>query len=66
MNALKKIFKSKTMMFSMLLIVLGQIEANLSLFQSLIAPQYWGFVVTGIGIISAVLRTVTTTRLSDK
>lgn len=63
---IRKILKSKTMLFSLALVILGVIEANLSLFQSLIPPQYWGFVVTGIGIVSAVLRMITTQPIKDK
>lgn len=63
---LRKILKSKTMLFSLLLIVFGVIEANLSLMQSAIPAEYWGFVVTGIGIITAVLRFVTTNGIKDK
>jgi hypothetical protein len=66
MNKLKKIFKSKTMLFSLLLVVFGVVEANLSLFQTHIPPQYWPLVVTGIGVVSAVLRFVTTTSLDEK
>jgi hypothetical protein len=66
MNKLKKILKSKTMLFSLLLVVFGVVEANLALFQSFIPPQYWGLVVTGIGIVTAVLRFVTTTSLDEK
>lgn len=61
-----KILKSKTMMFSLLLVVFGVIETNLPLFQSLVPPQYWGLLVSGIGIVTAVLRFVTTTSIADK
>lgn len=64
--SLAKILKSKTMLFSLLLIVFGVVETNLSLFQSIVPPQYWGFVVTGIGIVTAVLRFMTTTCISEK
>ena len=66
MNKLKKILRSKTMLFSLLLVVFGVIEANLSLFRDAIPPQYWGLVVTGIGVIVAVLRFVTTTSIDEK
>lgn len=58
--------RSKTMWFSLLLVIFGVLEANLALFQSVIPPQYWGLVVTGIGIVTAVLRWITTAGLDRK
>lgn len=66
MNWIRKIHKSKTMVFALALVIFGAVEANLQLFQPLVPPEYWGAVVTVIGIIVAVLRLVTTKSLSDK
>jgi hypothetical protein len=66
MNKLIGAARSKTMWFSLLLVIFGVVEVNLSLFQALIPPQYWGIVVTVIGVITAVLRWITTTSIDDK
>jgi hypothetical protein len=58
--------RSKTMLFSLLLVILGAIEASIGLMQSIIPPQYYGLVVMGIGIVTGVLRWITTTGLDRK
>lgn len=58
--------KSKTMWFSLALVILGAVEASIGLLQSIIPPQYYGLVVMGIGIATAVLRWITTTGLDKK
>lgn len=58
--------RSKTMWFSLLLVIFGVIEVNLTLLQSLIPAEYYGAVVIAIGIITAVLRWITTTGLDRK
>ena len=58
--------KSKTMWFSIGLIVLGVLEQNMGLLRGLVAPEHFGYVTAGIGIASAVLRVYTTTALSNK
>lgn len=66
MKKLCKMWRSKTMRFALLLVIFGVIELNLPLFQNVIPPEYWGLVVTLIGVIVAVLRFVTTTSLDEK
>lgn len=58
--------KSRTMWFSLALVIFGAIEASIGLLQSIIPPQYYGLVVMVIGIIVAVLRWITTAGLDKK
>jgi len=52
--------KSKTMWFSLALVVFGALLDNFSYVQNLIDPKYYGISLIGIGIIVAVLRFITT------
>ena len=54
-----KAHKSKTMWFSLALVVFGALFDNFSYVQNLIDPQYYGLCFIGIGVIVAVLRFVT-------
>ena len=56
----KQIHKSKTMWFSLALVVLGALMDNFSYLQSIIDPQYYGVILVAIGIIVAILRFITT------
>ena len=62
---IKRCHRSKTMWWSLLLVVLGAIADNLSYLQSQIDERYYGIIVMGIGIITAVLRWNTTKPLED-
>jgi hypothetical protein len=53
------------MWWSLLLIVLGAIADNLSYIQNQIDERYYGIIVMGIGIITAVLRWNTNKPLDD-
>ena len=55
-----KVHRSKTMWFSLALVVLGALMDNFSYIQNLIDPKYYGFGYIVIGIIVATLRFVTT------
>jgi len=57
---MKKSYQSKTMWFSLLLVVFGAIFDNFSYLQSVISDKYYGILLVGIGIITAVLRFITT------
>ena len=59
-------WRSRTIWFSVVLSVLGVVDANMHLFRDLIGPDYYGFAVTGIGIAVAVLRVVTTKPLKER
>jgi hypothetical protein len=61
-----KAFKSKTIVFSLLLAVLGVIEASFQVFAPLMTPQSYGWVLMGVSCVVAVLRIVTTLPLVEK
>ena len=61
-----KAHKSKTMWFSLALVIFGALFDNFSYVQNLIDPQYYGLCLIGIGVIVAVLRFVTTQPLDEK
>jgi len=54
-----KCYKSKTMWFSVALVVFGALLDNLPALQSIIDPKYYGIILTIVGIIVALLRYVT-------
>jgi hypothetical protein len=55
-----KMMKSRTMWFSFLLVIFGALMDNLPALQSLIDPKYYGIILTVVGIITAILRFLTT------
>jgi hypothetical protein len=61
-----KAFKSKTILFSVLLAVVGVIEASFQVFAPMMSPQAYGLVLMGVSCVVAVLRIVTTLPLDDK
>lgn len=54
-----KCYKSKTMWFSVALVVFGALLDNLPALQSIIDPKYYGIILTIVGVIVALLRYVT-------
>ena len=58
--------KSRTMWFSFALVVFGALFDNFSYLQSVISEKYYGILLVVIGIVTAVLRFVTTQPLNDK
>ena len=52
--------KSRTMWFSLLLVVFGALLDNFSYLQSVIDQRYYGIILVVIGVIVAVLRFLTT------
>ena len=61
-----KAHKSKTMWFSLLLVILGALMDNISYLQNIIDPKYYGILLVAIGIIVAILRFITTQPIEDK
>lgn len=61
-----QILKSKTMLFALLLAVLGVIQTSLGVFTSYLTPQAAGIITVIVGIAVAVLRVLTTQSLGDK
>ena len=51
---------SKTMWFSLLLVIFGAIEAGFPYLQTIIDEKYYGLLLVGIGVIVAILRFITT------
>lgn len=56
----KPMRRSKTMWFSLALVILGALLDNFSYLQSFISPQYYGLLLVAIGIVVAILRFITT------
>lgn len=54
-----KCYKSKTMWFSVALVVFGALLDNLPMLQAIIDPKYYGIIFTIVGVIVALLRYVT-------
>ena len=57
---------SKTMWFSLALVIVGAIYDNFSYLQNIIDPKLYGVVLIGVGVLVAVLRFITTQPLEDK
>jgi len=57
---MKQIFRSRTMVFSFLLVVFGALLDNFSYLQSVIDQRYYGIILVVIGVIVAILRFLTT------
>lgn len=55
-----RIRKSRTMWFSLALVIFGALADNFSYIQNIIDPKYYGISFIVVGIIVAVLRFVTT------
>ena len=58
--------QSKTMLFSLALMIVGAVYENFSYLQNVIDPKYYGIILMSIGVICAVLRFITTQPLEDK
>jgi hypothetical protein len=57
---MKRMRQSKTMWFSLAMMIFGVIYDNFSYLQNIIDPRYYGSIFIGIGIICAILRWYTT------
>ena len=63
---MKQMRQSKTMWFSLALVIFGALFDNFSYLQSVINDKYYGVILVSIGVIVAVLRFVTTEPLKNK
>ena len=54
-----KCYQSKTMWFSVALVVFGALLEYLPFLQSVIDPKYYGIIFAIVGVITAILRYVT-------
>ena len=52
--------KSRTMWFSLALVVLGALMDNFEQLRDLIPPQYYGLSIVTIGVLVAIFRFLTT------
>lgn len=66
MNMIMTIFKSKTLIFALILAIFGVLEMNVKVFSVYMTPTMFGFFSIGISVIVAVLRIVTTLPLDKK
>lgn len=57
---------SRTMWFSLALVILGVVYDNFSYIENLIHPRLYGVLLIFIGIVVAILRFVTTLPLDEK
>jgi uncharacterized membrane protein YdcZ (DUF606 family) len=57
---------SKTMWFSLALVILGVVFDNFNYIQNIIDPRLYGICLIFIGIVVAVLRFISTMPLEDK
>ena len=60
------VMRSKTMWFSLALMVFGVVFDNFSYVQNLIDPRLYGPILIAIGVVVAVLRFVSSMPLEDK
>lgn len=61
-----KCWRSKTMRFSLLLMIFGCVQVAVPSFQSYISPAMYGMLVMIIGIVVGILRMITTMPITDK
>lgn len=57
---MKRMTHSKTMWFSLALVIFGALEAGFPYLQSVIDQRYYGVILVSIGVIVAILRFFTT------
>jgi len=65
-KAMKSVMHSRTMWFSLALVVVGALYDNFSYLQNVINPKYYGSLLVLIGLTCAVLRWYTTQPLDKK
>ena len=65
-RAMKGAMHSRTMWFSLAMVVLGSLYDNFSYIQDIINPKYYGSIFILIGVICAILRFYTTLPLDEK
>jgi hypothetical protein len=61
-----RIIRSKTLLFSLALSILGVLQASMDVFTDYLTPHAMGFVTLAMGVIVAVLRVLTTQDIRDK
>lgn len=66
MDYIKGIFKSRTMLFSALLMIFGAIADNSDKIQGLLDAHTYNIIMLLVGVIIAILRFLTTLPLNQK
>lgn len=66
MSKLIGALRSKMMWFSLALVVLGVLQANVALFQRFFSPDDFGWFTAAVGMAVAMLRWVTALPLDEK
>ena len=61
-----QIFKSKTMVFSILLAMAGAFQATMGVFSPYMTPEAYGLFTVAVAGVVAILRILTTMPLEDK
>jgi len=57
---MKRMRQSKTMWFSLALVIFGALEAGFPYLQNVIDAKYYGVILVFIGVVVAILRFITT------
>lgn len=60
-NNIKAFYKSKTILFAILVAIFGVLQLNVDILKDLLSPQMYGIVFLVISVVVAVLRVITTT-----
>ena len=63
---MKPMTRSRTMWFSFALVIFGALFDNFSYVQNIIDPRYYGVCLIILGIITGILRFLTTQPLDEK
>ena len=63
---IKQMAKSRTMWFSLALMIVGAVYENFSYLQNVIDPKYYGIILMCIGVTCAILRFYTTLPLDKE
>lgn len=63
---MKKLFKSKTMMFNFLVAAGALLESQVDVLGNLVGPEHLPLLTLGVAMVNLYLRIVTTKPLSDK
>ena len=63
---MKKLLKSRTIRFALVLEILGVIQVNADFLSTVMTPAQFGYVMLGVGIAIKLLRFVTTTPMTEK
>ena len=65
-NWITRIVKSKTMIFSIVLAIIGVLQASTDFLSTILSPNAFGYLTLASGVVAAILRILTTQPLSDK